>query len=317
MKDLTAEIIAAHQRIQPFIRQTPLMQSLFLSKAAQAKVFLKCENFQITHSFKLRGAFNKLLTLTEQEQQQGIVAASTGNHGAATAYAMRHLNIRGKIFVPENVAAVKKDNILQYGAQLEYYGTDCVQTELHALDYAQQKSMTYLSPYNDWQVVAGQGTIGLELKQQLSSIDTILVPVGGGGLIAGIAAAVKSYAPRTQIIGCLPHNSPIMFEAIKAGKIINRPTLPTLSDATAGGIETDAITFALCQQLVDDYILVSEQEIADAILTVLKKEKMLIEGAAGVAVAALLAHAERFAGQNVVIILSGANMSFETLKKLM
>ncbi|PWY54624.1 serine/threonine dehydratase [Legionella qingyii] len=315
MFDLKTEVIKAEHRIRAYIRETPLDFSVPLSKLTDVNLHLKCENLQYTGSFKVRGAFNALLSLNK-EQQNGIVAASTGNHGAAVAYGLHQLKLPGVIFVPENVSPVKKENIGFYNASFKLYGQDCVETELHAIDYAKQQGMVYVSPYNNTQVIAGQGTIAVELMRQLDSIDVIFIPIGGGGLIGGIAGYMKAVSPKTKIIGCLPENSPVMSESIKAGKIISMETLPTLSDATAGGIEPDSITLDLCRDYVDDFVLVSENEIQSAIVTIINTHHLLIEGAAGVALAACLKCAKYYQGKNAVVVLSGANISLETLRKV-
>lgn len=317
MIDILNEVKTAHNRIKPYIRNTPLEHSTPFSKITGAHVYLKCENLQHTGSFKTRGAFNKLLSLSHKEREQGIVTASSGNHGAAVAYGLQTLNIIGKIFVPENTSKAKVANINNYNSPLEFYGNDCVLTETYAREYALTNDQIYLSPYNDLHVIAGQGTVALETLSQLPKIDAILVPVGGGGLISGIAGVVKALSPHTQVIGCLPENSPIMAESIAVNKIVDRATLPTLSDATAGGIESGAITFELCKRWVDDTILVSEFAIKAAITSMIQHHRMIIEGAAGIAVAALLSNMDRFRNKNVVLILSGANISLETLKSVL
>lgn len=314
MFDIKNEVLLAEKRIRSYIKETALDYSLPLSKMTHANVFLKCENIQYTGAFKLRGALNKILSLTHSQRQQGVVTASTGNHGAAVAFGLKQLGVPGIIFVPENASSTKLENIKNYDIPVEFYAKDCMQTELYALEYAKQNNMIYISPYNDPQVIGGQGTIGLELTRQLNKIDFILVPIGGGGLIAGIAGYIKTVSPETKIIGCLPENSPVMFESIKAGRIIDTETLPTLSDATAGGIEPGAITFEMCKNWVDDYILVSENEIKNAIISAIKTHHLLIEGAAGVALASLFKNAKQFQNKNVVVVLSGGNISIETLK---
>lgn len=317
MLDIKNEVLIAENRIRSYIRETVLDFSLPLSKITNTNVYLKCENLQYTGAFKIRGAFNKLLSLSSSERQKGVVTASSGNHGAALAFGLNKLNIPGIVFVPENASPTKVDNIRNYEIPLEFYATDCMQTEIYALEYAKQHNMIYVSPYNDLQVIAGQGTIALEITRQMNEVDFILVPIGGGGLISGIAGYIKSVSPKTKVIGCLPENSPVMAESIKAGKIIEMETLPTLSDATAGGIEPDAMTFDFCKKFVDDYILVSEREIKDAIITLIKTQHLLIEGAAGVALAALLKNAKQFQDKNVVVVLSGANISLDTLKTVL
>lgn len=317
MFDIQNEVLQAEKRIQSYILKTPAYHSIVLSRATKANVFLKCENLQLTGAFKIRGALNKILSLSPSARAQGIVTASSGNHGAAVAYSLAKLAIPGVIFVPENAAKTKIANIRTYSENLQFYGQDCVDTEAHARAYARQHTMHYISPYNDPEVVAGQGTIGVELLDQIETIDAVFVPIGGGGLIAGIAGYLKSVRPHIQIIGCLPENSPVMAESIKQNCIVAMTTLPTLSDATAGGIEADSITFDLCREFVDDYVLVSEAQISEAIKSMIKTQHLLIEGAAGVALASFHKVADRFSGQNVVIVLSGANIGFETLQEIM
>lgn len=313
MFDIKNEVLIAENRIRQYIRETPLDYSIALSHQTNVNVFLKCENLQYTGAFKVRGAINKLLSLTLSQREQGIVTASSGNHGAAVAFGLNKLQMKGLIFVPENASTTKIDNIRNYTSDLKFHGTDTMHTEMHALEYAKEHGMIYISPYNDPQVIGGQGTIGLELVNQLENIDAVFVPIGGGGLISGIAGYLKSVHPKIKIIGCLPANSPVMAESIKTGSIIEMETFPTLSDATAGGIEPGAMTFEICRQFVDDYVLVSEEEIKNAIMCVMKTQHLLIEGASGVAVAAFLKEAKKFQGKNVVVVLSGANISLDVL----
>ena len=317
MFDIKNEVLIAEKRIRQHVKETPLDYSIALSHETKVNVFLKCENLQYTGAFKVRGAINKLLSLTLSQREQGIVTASSGNHGAAIAFGLSKLNMKGIVFLPENASLTKIENIRNYTSDLKFYGTDTMQTEIHALEYAKQHNMIYVSPYNDPQVIGGQGTIGLELTNQLDTIDAVFVPIGGGGLISGIAGYLKSMNPSIKIIGCLPANSPVMAESIKSGKIIEMETLPTLSDATAGGIEPDAITFEICRQFVDDYFLVSEEEIKNAIISTIKTQHLLVEGASGVALAALLKESKNLQGKNVVIVLSGANISLDTLKSIL
>lgn len=317
MFDLKKEVYLAYERVKPFIRETILEYSLPLSKMLGCQVFLKCENLQYTGSFKVRGAVNKLLSLSPSECLQGVVTASTGNHGAAVAFGLDKFKIPGIVFVPENASKTKVENILNYNIPLRHYGNDCMVTELHAREYALENNMIYISPYNDLQVLGGQGTIAIELLEQLNNIDAVFVPIGGGGLISGIAGYLKETSPNTKIIGCLPENSPVMAKSIQAGRILDIATTDTLSDATAGGMEPESITFEICQKYVDDYILVSEDEIKNAIIAILKSQRLLIEGAAGVALASLFKNADKFHNKNVVVILSGANISLENLAKVL
>lgn len=314
MFDIKKEVLLAEKRIREHIRETPLDHSIALSELTKCNLFFKCENLQYTNSFKVRGALNKLLNLTSAQLAQGVVAASSGNHGAAVAFGLNKINANGIIFVPENASPAKIDNIRNYTKNLRFYGTDCAHTEMYAREYAKQHNMIYLSPYNDQQTIGGQGTIGYELMNQLDDIDVVFVAVGGGGLISGIAGYLKAVKPSIKVIGCLPKNSPVLMECVKAGRVIEMETLPTLSDATAGGVESGSITLDICREMVDDYILVSEEEIKVAMIHLIKMQHLLVEGASGVALAALLKKSDEFCGKNVVVLLSGANVSLETLK---
>ena len=312
------EVLQAEERIRPYVRATPLDYSLALSQQYDAEVWLKLENLQHTGSFKVRGAMTKLLSLTPEEKACGVVTASTGNHGAAVAFGLRTLSLTGTIFVPENASPTKVAAIKRYGATIKIYGADCLEAELYAQRYARENGLTYISPYNDPQVIGGQGTIGLELKRQAENIDAVFVSVGGGGLISGIAGYLKQVLPnKVKVIGCLPENSPEMALAVQAGHHVQMAPQPTLSDGTAGGFEPGAITFELCQQFVDEYVLVSEAEIAVALRLTLETHHQLIEGSAGVAIAGFQKLHPQFKGQNVVIVLCGANISLATLKQIL
>jgi threonine dehydratase len=312
------EVIEAEQRIRPYIKETPLEYSTYLSQLSQAHVWLKLENLQHTGSFKLRGAMNKLLTLGEEQINRPVITASTGNHGAGVAFGLQALNRPGIIFVPENAAPAKVDAIRRLGAETRVQGSSCLETEDFARQYAEQNGLIYISAYNDPAVIAGQGTIGREVARQAPRIDALFASVGGGGLISGMACYLKSQLPNPlSIIGCLAENSPEMALSVKEGKFVECPPKPTLSDGTAGGFERGAITFDLCRNLIDDFVLVSEEEIAEAMRRFMETHHMLIEGAAGVAIAGFLKMQERFRNQNVVIVICGANISLSTLKAIL
>lgn len=315
--DVREEVLQAERRIRTHIRETPLDYSFRLSERAGCNVFLKLENLQYTGSFKVRGAMNKLLSLTPEQRMKGTIAASSGNHGAAVAFGLNRLGMEGMIFVPDYTSSTKLEAIRSYGTDVRFHGSDCAITEAYARNYAEKHGMLYISPYNDPQVIGGQGTIAVELARQLDRIDAVFVAVGGGGMISGIAGYLKSVSDDVTVIGCSPENSPIMVESVKANRIVEMESKPTLSDGTAGGIEPGAITFDLCRRLIDAYILVSEEEIRDAMLLFMETHHMLIEGAAGVAIASCLKTKERFRGKNVVIVICGANISLETLKTVL
>lgn len=308
---------AAAERIAGQIERTGLLRSGAFSDDLGANVFFKLENLQTTGSFKLRGATNRLMTLTKDELAKGCVAASSGNHGAAVACAMQKLAATGVIFVPIQTADVKVDKIKSYGGDVQYFGTDGLDTEQHAREFARQNGMLYLSPYNDEQVIAGQGTCGIEILEQLPDIDAVFVAVGGGGLIGGVGSVLKSRNPEIQVYGCQPEASAVMARSVEAGKILDMQSAATLSDGTAGGIEAGAITFPLNQAVVDDFVIVDEQQIAAAMRLYVGRERHAIEGAAGVAVAGLLASKEKISGQNVVVIVCGGNIAADKLAEIL
>lgn len=314
---LAADINHAEQRIRAYVRETPLDHAPYLSGLGQSTVLLKLENLQHTGSFKLRGAMNKLLTLTPEQRARGIVTASSGNHGAAVAYALAQLGLTGLIFVPTNAVPAKLQLIERYGGNIRVYGSDSVHGEVYARAYAEQHDMVYVSPYNDWQVICGQGTIAVELLRQMPDLEVVFAAVGGGGLIAGLASYLKAHAPHITVIGALPAHSPVMAASVNAGRILDLPIQPTLSDGTAGGLEAGAITFELCRTLVDQYVLVSEAEIAAAMRLIIETQHLLIEGAAGVAVAAYLKLCDSFRGRQVAILLCGANIGLDTLRQIL
>lgn len=315
--DLLREILLAERRIRRAIRETPLELSADLSRACGAPVYLKLENLQETGSFKFRGAVNKIAALAPAQRQAGVVAASTGNHGAAVACAAARAGIPSTIFVPEGASPVKMAAMRRMGAAVRVHGRDCVEAEMHARAYAAENGAVYVSPYNDPQVVGGQGTVGVEIARQLDRVDRVFVALGGGGLISGIAGYLKALDGGVRIYGCSPENSCVMVQSVRAGRILALESKPTLSDGTAGGIEPGSITFDLCRKLVDEYVLVSEDEIARALRSFIESHHMLIEGAAAVALAAFHKVACGRNDERHVIVLCGANIAPETLKSVL
>lgn len=314
---LLISVIQAENRIRPFIRETPLCPSPLLSGEIGGDVVLKPENWQVTGSFKVRGAANRLLSISEADKSRGAVTASSGNNGAAFAHLTGCLGIPGIIFLPETVAKAKYEALRRTGADIRKFGDDCVKAETRAHEFAEETGRIFVSPYNDPLVVAGQGTIGLELARQAPHLDVVLVPVGGGGLISGIAGYLKALDDRIRIIGCQPVNSPVMAESVRAGRILEIESLATLSDGTAGGIEPGSITFNFCRDLVDEFILVSESEIARALRLMIDNHHMLVEGAAALPVAALLRSPESFSGLKVALVISGSRIGSQTLVEIL
>lgn len=316
MIDIPQLSLDAEKRIRPYIRKTPLEPSIDLGSANSGSVFLKLESVQHTGSFKVRGAVNRMMSMDNHEKKTGIVTASSGNHGLATAFGQKRLGIDGTIVLPVNASPLKVAMLESQGAVIELHGSDCDVTEAYARKQAQTSGRTYISPYNDPFIVGGQGTLGLEILGQLPRVDSIFVSVGGGGLISGIAGVVKAFNKQTRIVGCLPENSPAMAASVQAGRIVEAPSRQTLSDGTAGGIEPGSITFEPCRTLMDEWVLVSEAEIADAMRRVFDQHRLVIEGAAGVAVAAFLKTATQLTGQTVVLVICGGNIDAGLFKTL-
>ena len=314
--DMPREVLRAEERIRPFIRETLLDHSHYFSEKGGANVYFKLENLQHTGSFKARGAINKLLSLTDDERQRGVVTASTGNHGAAVALALRKCGARGIVFVPENASPTKVANIERLGAEVRFFGDDTADTETHARRYALEHQATFVSPYNDPQVIAGQGTIAVEIFRQLERVDAVIASLGGGGLVSGIASHLKAVSPATRMYAASPHNSQVMIQSVKANRILDLPSQPTLSDGTAGGVEHDAITFEMVRDRVDDLITVTEEEIASALREFLEAQHMLLEGAAAVALATYLKCRRDLEGQNVVVVICGGNIGLDVLKSV-
>jgi threonine dehydratase len=307
----------ARSRIADRIRNTPLEHSGVLSLRHGSDVFLKLDNLQVTGSFKIRGAMSKLSLIPKDALERGIVTASSGNHGAAVACAISQLGGSAIVFVPNNASQIKCDAIQRYGAEVRRHGDDGLVSELYAQQFALEHGRLYISPYNDPEVVAGQGTMGLEILESLPEVDAVFVTVGGGGLIAGVAGVLKASRPNVRVIGCQPSNDAAMMRSIAVGQILEIDALSTISDGSAGNVEPGSITFELCQTLVDDWIEVSETEIMTAMRDFMESQHQLLEGAAGVALAAFAKVAEAYRGKRVVIVICGAKIGLDKLKHVL
>ena len=304
----SARVREAYDRIQHTILETPLEDVSELLPGDTVRLLFKMENLQDTGSFKLRGATNKILSLMPEEAARGVIAASNGNHGMGVAAAAKRLGIRAEVYVSPHVSPVKAKRIEEYGAIIRRAGTNPLEAELAARAAAAQQAKVFISPYNDPEVMAGQGTIAVELEKQQPGIDAIFIAVGGGGLIGGIGTYQKMSSPGTEIVGCWPENSRVLYESMKAGTVIDFPEQPTLSESTAGGLEPDSVTLPVCKQVIDRSVLVTEDEIAAAVKRIRDAKGWIIEGAAGVAVAAFLKEAKHYRGKTVVVVICGGNV---------
>ena len=311
--DWRSLIEEAGRRVYALAVQTPTIH-VCLAKGSTG-VYLKLENTQRTGSFKIRGATNKVLTLSDDEVRRGAVASSTGNHGIAVAAAGCFRKMKTDIFVAAQTSRTKLDKIRAYGANIRLAGENPLEAELAARSQAEREGKTYISPYNDVMVVAGQGTVAAELAEQVSDLDAVFVAVGGGGLIAGIGEYLSAVSPRTKIVGCWPENSPVMYECLRASKIVHVAEEYTVSESTGGGIEPGSITLELCRRTIHQKVLVPEQEIIRAMRWA-KARGMDIEGSAGLALAAYLQCAEEFRSLRCAVILCGGNSTPEVQRLL-
>src|SRR5208283_615279 len=301
-------ILNASRSIKPFIHKTPLIYSASFSKLTGAEVYLKAENLQKTGSFKVRGAFNKIQSI----HGGSVIAASMGNHAQAVAYAAGKLGIAATIVMPVITATVKQEATTGYGAKVLLHG----ETFDEALDYAlSQTGYTFIHPFDDDEIIAGQGTIGLEIIDDLDNIDLLFVPVGGGGLIAGISIAVKSHLPAASIIGVQAFSAPSAYRSLKSKTIQAVQPSSTLADGIAVG-RIGERPFEIISRHVDHIRLVSEEVIAEAMLLFLERKKLVVEGAGAVSLATLLEHKEDLRGKRVVLVVSGGNVDFTLMDRI-
>lgn len=297
------DVRAARERLRDRVRRTPLVRSPWLSDRTGAEVWLKLENQQLEGSFKTRGAFNALLASPVAE----AVTASAGNHGRALAFAARELNVALTVFVPRTAPRAKLDPIRRHGAVLELCDT-YDEAESRAAVFARDRGVAYVSPYNNPHVIAGAGTVGLEVFEEMPALDAVLVAVGGGGLISGIALAADDAAAAVSVIGAEAAASPVFTNALAAGRLVEVEVLPTLADGLAGNAEPGSITFDLVRDHGIPVTAVSEEQIAAAMRGLLAHERQTVEGAGAVGVAALLAGAVQVAGKRIAVIVSGGNV---------
>ena len=308
------DIRRARDRIASTVFRTPLVRSRWLAEEFQQDVFLKLECFQLTGSFKLRGAMAKLTSLNKEERSRGVLTVSAGNHGLAVAHCSEVLGLDATIVVPESASRAKVNSIRRYPVTLIERGATYDDAERAARAMELESGKTFVSPYNDHEVIAGQGTIGLELLEDIPDLDAVVVPVGGGGLLAGVAIAVKAIAPKIKVYGAEPAVSPTMSTALEAGRIIEIEEDATIADGCAGNIEPGSMTFPIIQRLVDGMILVSEQSIRNQIAGVAREEHLMIEGSAAVSIAALTD--DRLEGKRVAAIVSGRNISLDLFSEV-
>jgi threonine dehydratase len=309
------DIQAAKQRIQDFIYLSPAPHSDELSRMTGQQVFLKLDNLQRTGAFKERGALNKILTLSAGEKQRGVIAASAGNHAQAVAFHATERGIRSRIVMPLMTPLVKVSSTVNFGAEVVLHGANYDEACAEALRLSDAEGMTFLHPFDDDAVIAGQGTIGLELLEQVPNLEAVVVPIGGGGLIGGVACAIKESNPKIRVIGVQTERLPSMLRATEAGSAVTIPAQATIADGIAVR-RAGQRTLPLVQRYVDEIVTVDEEEIANAILLLLEREKTLAEGAGAVALASLLQHKTSLNGQRTAVLVCGGNIDVSLLAKI-
>jgi threonine dehydratase len=308
-----SQIFDAQKRVRKWARRTPMEKSMVLSQTSRGEVWLKLENYQRTGSFKIRGAANKILSLSKEELEKGVITSSSGNHAQGVGYVSNNLGIKATVVVPENTPSVKIEAIEKYGVDLIVHGDEYMDAERLARKMEKEKGMTFISPYNDLDLIRGQGTLGLEMLEDHPDLDVVLVPVGGGGLASGVASVFKN-ATDTRIIGVQSVASPVMYECIRKGEIHDLPLSGSYAEGLHGGLEPASVSFDICREKIDEWIILEEEEILDAIRFMLHEHHMLVEGAGAVGVGAIMSKPGHFDGKKIGVVISGGNLSMEILK---
>ncbi len=310
------DIRKAQENILPYINKTPQILSIPLS-TNDKNIYLKLESMQITGSFKLRGATNKLLNLSDKDKQKGVVAVSTGNHGKGVAYAANKIGIKSKIFMSNLVPLHRKKSIESLGAEIIITGKNSDEADHEAREYAKKNNICLVHPFDDEQIIAGQGTIGLEMFESLPSIDTVIVPTSGGGLIGGIAIALKEQKPTIKVIAVSMKKGPSMYESLKAGMPVDVIEEETLADCLGGSIGlNNKYTFNIAKETIDDFVLVDEDKIAEGIKYNFENHKIITEGAAATGVMVVKENLSKHIGENVVCLICGGNIDSELFTKI-
>jgi threonine dehydratase len=313
LHETAAKAVQARSRIRHHIYQTPLIPARKIGQDHDAKVLFKAENFQLTGSFKLRGAMSKMSAHTAEGP---LITASSGNHGIGAAFASKTLSKSLIVVLPETVVPSKLEKIKSYGVDVILHGSETGLAEQHAQQLAASKNYTYISPYNDFDIVAGQGTIGLEILEQCARVDNIFISMGGGGLISGIGSVTKAFSPRTKIYGVAATNSKALAVSMTASRVVKTEHLPTLAEAVAGGIDDDTITLPLAKAVVDHIVECDEREIVAALKGLAFDENMIVEGSAALAVAGFNKVVQDLSGQTSVILLCGANFDQGVINRI-
>ncbi|HEY2584302.1 MAG TPA: threonine ammonia-lyase [Tepidisphaeraceae bacterium] len=308
-------IRAARERIREKIYHSPCPYSLLLSRSTGCEIYCKLDHLQVTGSFKERGARNKLLLLSDEQKRHGVIAASAGNHALGLAYHGQTLNIPVTVVMPKWAPIVKVSNCRGFGAEVIQEGENLGESLEVAKSIAARTGQTFVHGFDDPDIIAGQGTMGLEIPEDVPDVDAVIVPVGGGGLIAGVGTAIKSLRPNARIIGVEPHNAPTFRASLDAGKPVSVTPVATLADGLAVSC-VGTLCFEMARKVVDDLVLVDEMQIATSILRLLELEKTVVEGAAASSLAAAMDRSLGLAGKRVVLCLCGGNIDVTVLSRI-
>ena len=304
---------AAKERVDEVTNPTHLIYSDFFSNIAHNNVYIKPENLQKTGSFKIRGAYNKLCKLNDEEKKAGIITASAGNHAQGVAYSANKLGISATICMPEQTPMIKVDGTIKYGANVVLYGQSFDECKAHAIKLAEENKYTFIPPFDDLDVIEGQGTIALEIVDELAYVDYVIVPVGGGGLIAGIAKCIKQISPMIKVIGVEPYTARSMQESVKNGKVIKLDGVDTIADGTAVA-EVGNYTYEISKDYVDDWVTVTDEELLMAFTNLIERHKLIAEPSGALSLAAL--DKLNFYNKNVVSVVSGGNIDMSFISQL-
>ena len=308
-----ADVYQADKQLQGVVRKTKLIWSDFFSEMSGNEVYLKPENLQHTGAFKLRGAYNKISQLTEEERSKGVITASAGNHAQGVAFAAQKLGAKAVICMPATTPILKVEGTRSYGAEVVLWGDSFDDAYAHSLELQKEHGYVYIHPFNDREVLLGQGTTALEIVNELKDVEAILVPVGGGGFASGVALATKLVSPEVKVIGVEPENAACMKAALNAGELVTLDSADTVADGCAVKRAGD-LTFAFCREYLDEIITVSEMEIMSALLFLIEKHKLIAEGAGVLSIAGLMKLP--FKGKKVVAVVSGGNIDISTISAL-
>ena len=308
-------ILESHKKISPYINHTPLIHSDFLSKNRTVK--LKLESLQKTGSFKLRGATNKLLALSDKEKKRGVIAVSTGNHGKGVAFASSLLGIKSTIYMSTMVPQYRKEAIEALGANVEIYGSNSDEADLYAREISKKENIPLIHPFDDEDVIAGQGTVGLEMLKDFPEVDTVIIPTSGGGLIGGIALALKLQNPDIKVIAVSMERGPSMYESLKKGKPVDVEELETLADCLGGSIGLEnKFTFDIVKNSIDDFVLISEEKIAEGIKLNFTEHRLVTEGAAATSVMVAKDNLSPHLGKNIICLICGGNIDYKLFSEI-